>query len=110
MNTGNGDIVLRQLPLLHSGLDEKDMGNVHIETTKLGDTSGSERNGVSGLKTAPNGTTILLPQPSDNPNDPLNWSWRKKHMVLLAVSFGALLTDWVRPHFDVEPNVQANPL
>jgi len=107
MNTGNGDIVLRQPG--HLDPDDKSMGNIHIENLKLGSGSGSQRDESSGLKTAPNSTTILLPQPSDNPNDPLNWSWRKKHMVLLAVSFGALLTDWVRPHFEVESSVRANP-
>ena len=46
------------------------------------------------LKTSKDGRTILIPQPSDDPLDPLNWSWSTKHGVLLAVSFGALLTDW----------------
>lgn len=33
-------------------------------------------NGDSGsLKTAKDGETVLLPQPSDSPDDPLNWSF-----------------------------------
>ena len=45
-------------------------------------------------RTTKDGTTVLIPQPSDSPEDPLNWSWSKKHGVLLAVSFAALLSDW----------------
>lgn len=32
------------------------------------------------LKLAKDGKTVLIPQPSDDPNDPLNWSWKKKHV------------------------------
>ncbi|KUI67138.1 hypothetical protein VM1G_02578 [Cytospora mali] len=32
---------------------------------------------------------ILVPQPSDNPNDPLNWPQWKKEMILLIVSLSA---------------------
>jgi len=49
----------------------------------------------SGLKTSKDGKTILIPQPSDDPNDPLNWTWMKKHAVLLALLPGCFLTDWV---------------
>ena len=37
---------------------------------------------------------LLIPQPSTSPDDPLNWSWRKKNTVLLALIPGCLLTDW----------------
>jgi hypothetical protein len=33
---------------------------------------------VDSLKKAEDGSTILVPQPSDDPNDTLNWSPRKK--------------------------------
>ncbi|KAI7466622.1 MFS general substrate transporter [Hortaea werneckii] len=39
------------------------------------------------LKIAKDGHTILVPQPSENPNDPLNWPSWKKHAVLLTISF-----------------------
>lgn len=32
------------------------------------------------LKLAKDGKTVLIPQPSDDPDDPLNWSWKKKHV------------------------------
>jgi hypothetical protein len=37
------------------------------------------------LKTASDGRTVLIPQPSDDPRDPLNWSSLKKHTVLLLL-------------------------
>ncbi|GAB1740466.1 hypothetical protein NU219Hw_g5570t1 [Hortaea werneckii] len=46
------------------------------------------------LKTAKDGHTILVPQPSENPNDPLNWPWWKKHAVLLTISFVSFLPDF----------------
>ncbi|PSK48651.1 hypothetical protein B9Z65_62 [Elsinoe australis] len=48
----------------------------------------------SSLKLAGDGHTILLPQPTDDPNDPLNWSWRKKHAILFIVAWGALCADF----------------
>lgn len=45
-------------------------------------------------KTAPDGHTILLPQPSDDPNDPLNWSKFKKHLVLIIISMTAFIPDY----------------
>ncbi|KAG9243373.1 major facilitator superfamily domain-containing protein [Calycina marina] len=49
---------------------------------------------TEGISGTADGRIILIPQPSDDPLDPLNWSWSSKHGVLMAVSFGALLTDW----------------
>lgn len=37
---------------------------------------------------------VLIPQPSTSPEDPLNWSWWKKHAVLAALIPGCLLSDW----------------
>ncbi|KAF2093009.1 MFS general substrate transporter [Rhizodiscina lignyota] len=41
------------------------------------------------------GKIVLIPQPSDDPNDPLNWSWLKKHLVFASLLPGCFLTDWV---------------
>jgi hypothetical protein len=38
--------------------------------------------------------TVLVPQPSDDPNDPLNWSWKKKHTMLALCSLSAFLADY----------------
>ncbi|RGP64964.1 hypothetical protein FSPOR_7578 [Fusarium sporotrichioides] len=37
--------------------------------------------------------TLLLPQLTDDPNDPLNWPSRKKHLILLVVARAALTSD-----------------
>lgn len=50
---------------------------------------------IGELKTASDGITVLVPQPSDDPRDPLNWSWTKKHSVFLALLPGCFLTDWI---------------
>ena len=49
---------------------------------------------VTNLKLAKDGQTVLIPQPSDNPDDPLNWSSFKKHMILICVAFGAFAGDF----------------
>lgn len=46
------------------------------------------------VKVAKDGHTRLIPQPSDDPNDPLNWSKRRKHIILFIVSFIAFLPDF----------------
>ena len=47
-----------------------------------------------GVKVAADGHTRLIPQPSDDPRDPLNWSWGKKHLILIIVSLTAFLPDY----------------
>lgn len=39
------------------------------------------------LKTTNDVSTILIPQPSVDPNDPLNWSQTKKNIILIVISF-----------------------
>ncbi|KAJ5113855.1 hypothetical protein N7456_002389 [Penicillium angulare] len=34
---------------------------------------------------------ILMPQPSDDPTDPLNWSWFRKHAAMFTISYLALI-------------------
>ena len=38
--------------------------------------------------------TILVPQPSNDPNDPLNWASWKKHVLLVLVAFGGWNADF----------------
>jgi hypothetical protein len=49
---------------------------------------------VERLKLAPDGHTVLIPQPSDDPQDPLNWSSFKKHVILIIISATAFLGDY----------------
>ena len=46
------------------------------------------------LKTTKDGRTVLIPQPSNSPLDPLNWSSFKKHLILFVVSATAFLPDY----------------
>ncbi|KAF5530642.1 transporter HOL1 [Fusarium mexicanum] len=42
----------------------------------------------AGLKHDPTGKIVLVPQPSDDPNDPLNWPRWKKEMFTISFVFG----------------------
>jgi hypothetical protein len=53
-----------------------------------------ERGELGNLQLAKDGHTVLLPQPSTDPNDPLNWSWQRKHLMLAVVSVTAFLGDY----------------
>ncbi|KAK4888847.1 hypothetical protein LTR27_012308 [Elasticomyces elasticus] len=48
----------------------------------------------SGLKTAADGRTVLIPQPTDDADDPLNWPQSKKLSILLVITFIAFLPDF----------------
>lgn len=45
-----------------------------------------------GLKFARDGKTILIPQPSGDIDDPLNWRLAKKHLVLVSLIFASLVS------------------
>ncbi len=45
-------------------------------------------------KLAADDRTVLIPQPSDDPNDPLNWSQKKKNIVLAVVCACTFLPDY----------------
>lgn len=40
------------------------------------------------LKHDPTGQIVLVPQPSDSPNDPYNWPRWKKEMFTVAIAYG----------------------
>lgn len=46
------------------------------------------------IKTTPDGKTVLIPQPSLDPNDPLNWTDSKKHIMLFVISVVAFMPDF----------------
>lgn len=54
----------------------------------------AEKASGSHGKLAKDGHTLLIPQPSSDPKDPLNWSSFKKHLILLIVSWASLLADY----------------
>ena len=47
-----------------------------------------------GLQTAQDGKTVLIPQPSSDPNDPLNWNPLRKWVTLLVITVTAFLPDF----------------
>ena len=112
---------------------EKEKGGAIVDSEALG---GGKYDEVMGdlqvlktsdsqdLKLARDGKTVLIPQPSDDPEgrsatricpphftdlfpDPLNWSWAKKHMVLLSLLMAALLTDFGMTYGSVVFEAQA---
>ncbi|GAA5965638.1 hypothetical protein JCM21900_003044 [Sporobolomyces salmonicolor] len=64
---------------------EKDGGNLLLQVADAD---------ALGLKTAADGKTILVPQPSDDPRDPLNWSPFKKHIMLVILALAAFGGDF----------------
>lgn len=69
-----------------------------VDLEKVGECDGyvldASRAQDRGLKTTEDGKTILIPQPSNSPNDPLNWSKWRKHVILIIMSCTALLPDY----------------
>ncbi|BGP13222.1 hypothetical protein JCM10213_005008 [Rhodosporidiobolus nylandii] len=49
---------------------------------------------ASRLKTNRKGTKILWPQPTDDPNDPQNWSATKKNIQLLVLTMASFVPDF----------------
>jgi hypothetical protein len=75
VDTGEGVYVVKQGVRIHQG--------------ETGSNSSLQ------LKTTKDGNVVLIPQPSDDPDDPLNWSWLKKNAVFMSLLPGCFLTDWV---------------
>lgn len=46
------------------------------------------------LKKASDGKTVLIPQPTDDPVDPLNWPRWKKSLVLSVIALAAAVPDY----------------
>jgi MFS family permease len=62
-------------------------GTIQLFDNDVGlDSSGSTEH----LKHTPDGKTILAPQPSDSPNDPLNWPRWKKDFVFTILLIGTI--------------------
>lgn len=74
-----------------------DGGDIHGHKESEGyrvDVEDAAAAGDRTEKLAKDGHTRLIPQPSDDAHDPLNWSWSKKHIILFIVAFSALLPDY----------------
>ena len=84
---------------------EKTANVQEIDLDKVGETQGyvldeailKEQLGLGAdavIKTAKDGRTVLIPQPTDDPRDPLNWPQWKKHMTLFVVCIAACVGDY----------------
>lgn len=49
---------------------------------------------AAGLETTKNGRYGLIPQPSNSPYDPLNWSQRRKWQIIAIIAYIAFLADY----------------
>ena len=56
--------------------------------------SNNEEEKESTVKVAADGCTVLIPQPSDNVDDPMNWPQRKKNVVLFVITCISFLSDF----------------
>ena len=50
--------------------------------------------GAAGLKKTSDNAIVLIPQPSQSPDDPLNWNARRKQYIVAVVAFLAFLPDY----------------
>ncbi|OAG45113.1 hypothetical protein AYO21_00461 [Fonsecaea monophora] len=62
------------------------------EVLALVDTADMSR--IGDLKLAKDHHTVLFPQPSSSPHDPLNWSWMRKHALLASLCLGSFQCDF----------------
>ena len=53
-----------------------------------------ESTDATALKLARDNKTILIPQPSQDPRDPLNWGQGKKNLILVIISATSFLADY----------------
>ena len=67
----------------------------HVPGTVLLNEKGADLStiGTSGLKhgVGADSHIVLAPQPSEDPNDPLNWSKFRKELNFLVLSLGCIL-------------------
>lgn len=68
--------------------------NIHEYNEKEGYVVDAGKDSEVELKVARDGHTVLIPQPSDDPHDPLNWSRTRKHVFLFIISATAFLPDY----------------
>lgn len=66
----------------------------HVEEKNGYILDATQIDSAEGLKTSRDGHNFLIPQPSEDPNDPLNWSQTKKHVMLMVISATAFLPDY----------------
>lgn len=77
----------------HGGVDQVDEANEALEGYILNPSRYA--NNAAEFKTTHDGRYVLIPQPTDTRDDPLNWSPRKKLLILSIIGYIAFLADFV---------------
>lgn len=74
-------------------------------TVLLNDEAAHAEAQTANLKhgTGRNAHIVLSPQPSDDPNDPLNWPLLKKEAIIWILCFGAMLNAATNVSLDIFP-------
>ncbi|KAF1834676.1 MFS general substrate transporter [Decorospora gaudefroyi] len=66
-------------------------------TATIGDSGPTENLNAGSIELKRDGDLILQPQPSDSPNDPLNWSRMRKECIMLILAFSSGVTTALGP-------------
>ena len=94
-SSSKGDVEVETGPSSLDGVEELDIhGSTHgyiLDEKQLCEHAGL--NPHTNLKRASNGV-VLIPQPSEDPQDPLNWSRWKKAGILLVIVSNAFSSDY----------------
>jgi hypothetical protein len=84
---------IKDIPNMGLGVLEP-KGTIHVAGTVLL----NDESTIPGLEnqrlkhaTGVNKHIVLAPQPSDDPNDPLNWSTLEKHTIIGVLCFGSIV-------------------
>ena len=78
---GNEALLLRVGKATHVDLKLADDGHVRYSKCATSPTNN-------------NAQTVLIPQPTSDESDPLNWPWSKKHIMLLIVALSGFCGDF----------------
>ncbi|KXN86661.1 hypothetical protein AN958_09839 [Leucoagaricus sp. SymC.cos] len=71
---------------------EKHAGRLVLDPDEAREEFGPEI--ASKLKLTKDGTKVLWPQPTDDPQDPQNWSNAQKHLQLFIITLAAVVPDF----------------
>ena len=85
----------RESTAIMSDSPKRSLEESHGDKEKAIFTSGEPSSTTSAnAKVAHDGHTVLIPQPSNDPNDPLNWSASRKSLSLAIIGLTAFLPDY----------------
>jgi hypothetical protein len=90
----NGSIIEKSVAVSQMQNDKEDYAEGH------GDFQVTMIPGAKDVKLAKDGKTVLIPQPSDDPDDVLNWKPGKKFRVLLSLVFASLVMEHKQSRHD----------